>query len=83
LQAERGIGPIQFFEHSQDNAPMADAAVKLEEAIRNGWIRHDGDPDLRRHVLNAVRKSLGAEKWKYDRPSNAQGRGDASSRSTS
>jgi phage terminase large subunit-like protein len=75
LQRERGIGPITFFEHSQDNAPMADAAVKLEEAIRNGWIRHDGNPDLRRHVLNAVRKSLGADKWKYDRPSNAQGAG--------
>lgn len=75
LQKERGIGPITFFEHSQDNAPMSDAAVKLEEAIRNKWLRHDGDPDLRRHVLNAVRKSLGAEKWKYDRPSNALGAG--------
>jgi hypothetical protein len=27
----------------------------------------------RKHVLNAVRKSLGGEKWKYDRPPEAKG----------
>jgi phage terminase large subunit-like protein len=72
-QVARGIGPLAFIEHSQDNAPMALAAARLDEAIRSGWLRHDGDPGLRAHVLNAVRRQLGGEKWKYDRPSDAKG----------
>ena len=74
MQVERGIGPIEFYPHSQDNSPMHLASVRLDEAIRNGWLRHDGNAELRRHVLNAVRKSLGGEKWKYDRPAEAKGR---------
>jgi phage terminase large subunit-like protein len=77
---EKGEHPHQggvqfnFIEHSQDNAPMALAAQRFDEAIRAGWLRHDGDPDLRAHALNAVKKSLGAnEKWRYDRPPDAKG----------
>jgi hypothetical protein len=68
---DKGTHPLQgdvnleFIEHSQDNAPMALAAARLDEAIRAGWIKHDG--------LNAVRKDLGGEKWKYDRPPEAKG----------
>lgn len=69
----QGEVPFSFIEHSQDNAPMSLAAVRFDEAVRNGWIRHSGDPDLRRHVQNAVRKGLGGEKWKYDRPPDARG----------
>jgi phage terminase large subunit-like protein len=67
------LPPIVFIEHSQDNAPMADAAAKLDEAIRNGWIVHDGNRLLRSHVLNAISRSLGGEKWKFDRPNDAKG----------
>lgn len=65
--------PIVFIEHSQDNAPMADAAAKLDEAIRNKWLVHDGNRVLRSHVLNAISRSLGGEKWKFDRPNDAKG----------
>jgi phage terminase large subunit-like protein len=65
---------FQFIEHSQDNAPMSRAAVRLDEAIRNGWIRHDGHEGLRAHMLNVVRRSLGGERWKFDRPPDAKGR---------
>ena len=65
--------PLLFIEHSQDNAPMADAAAKLDEAIRNKWLVHDGNRLLRSHVLNAVSRSLGGEKWKFDRPADAKG----------
>jgi len=51
---------------------MAAAAAEFDEALRNGWLRHDGDPGLRAHVLNAVRKPLSAERWRYDRPPDAQ-----------
>ena len=64
---------FDFFPHSQDNAPMSLAARRLDEAIRSRWLRHDGDPVLRRHVLNAVRAPLGGEKFKFDRPKDAKG----------
>jgi phage terminase large subunit-like protein len=67
------VGPLGFIAHSQDNAPMSQAAARLDEAIRNGWLVHDGDRTLRSHVLNAVARSLGDAKWKYDRPAAAKG----------
>lgn len=72
-QVARGIGPIEFIEHSQDNAPMSQGAARIDEAIRNGWLVHDGDRRLRAHVLNAVRKTVGPEKYRFDRPRDAQG----------
>jgi phage terminase large subunit-like protein len=73
LQVERGGGPIEFIAHSQDNAPMSEAARRLDEAVRNRWLVHDGDRELRQHVLNAVRKPTGPEKYRFDRPRDAQG----------
>lgn len=65
--------PLEFVAHSQDNAPMAQAASRLDEALRNGWVVHDGDRRLRAHALNAVAKPLGDAKWKFDRPADAKG----------
>jgi phage terminase large subunit-like protein len=73
LQTERGVGPMTFFDHSQDNAPMGLAAARFDEAVRNGWFVHDGDRTFRKHVLNAVRKTTGHEKYRFDRPRDAQG----------
>lgn len=81
--AEAPAPPLTFIEHSQDNAPMSLAATRFDEALRKGWIRHDGARDCstagcrcggaRGHALNAVSKPLGGEKWKFDRPADAQG----------
>lgn len=77
---EKGEHPRQegteftFIEHSQDPAPMALAAQRLDEAIRMEWLQTDGDPLIAKHFRNAVRKSLGGEKWRVDRPPNAKGR---------
>lgn len=70
---ETEVGDLEFVAHSQDNAPMSQAATRLDEAIRNGWLVHDGDRKLRSHALNAVAKSLGDAKWRYDRPADAKG----------
>lgn len=64
---------FEFFEHTQDNAPMSLAARRFDEGIRAGWIRHDGDETLKKHVLNGVRKGLGGEKYRFDRPPDAKG----------
>lgn len=75
--------PMIFIEHSQDNGPMSLAATRFDEALRNGWLRWAGRTcttagcecgGWRGHVLNAVENDLGrTEKWRYDRPSDAQG----------
>lgn len=75
---DRGEHPDQeevsfdFLEHSQDNTPMSLAARRFDDAVRNGWFVHDGGTHLRAHVLNAVRKPLGGEKYRYDRPADAK-----------
>ena len=83
LAESKASGPLVFIEHSQDNALMSLAAVRFDEALRFGWIHHDGARTcstvgcrcggFRGHVINAVDKTLGGEKWKYDRPSDAKG----------
>jgi phage terminase large subunit-like protein len=72
-QVGRHAGSLTFIEHPQDNAPMATAAARFDEAVRAGYLRHDGHPGLRAHVLNAVRKQLGGETWRFDRPPRSQG----------
>jgi phage terminase large subunit-like protein len=74
LQADRDLGPIEFIAHSQRNSTMAEAARRLDEAIRNGWLVHTGDRRLRQHVLNAIRKTTGAgaEEYRFDRPRDAR-----------
>jgi len=68
LQAAVDAPPLEFFTHTQDNAHISLASARFDEAVRNGWIVHDGDATLRRHVLNAVRVPLPADRWRYDRP---------------
>ena len=69
-QLERQHG-LRFVAHSQDNAPMALASMRLADAIPRA-LRHNGDPLLRSHVLTAVQRWLSGEKWKYDRPKSGR-----------
>lgn len=76
VQTERGSDAtrLDFVEHSQDNTPVALASQRLDEAIRRGALVHTGHPGLRAHVLNAVRRELGGERWRYDRPKRGKRR---------
>ena len=65
---------FDFFEHPQSNVLMANAAARFDEALRMRRIKHDGNEELQRHVLNAVKKPLGGERWRFDRPPDAKGR---------
>lgn len=44
--------------HTNRRRPMAYACRSFATAMRAGVLRHDGDPDLRRHVGNAYREDM-------------------------
>jgi phage terminase large subunit-like protein len=54
--------------HSQQPRPMALAAQRLTTAIANRNLRHPDDPELNRHVLSAVPKTVG-ETWRFGKSS--------------
>lgn len=67
LEREQGW---RFVEHSQKPAQMARASIRFLEAVREHKIVHDGNPELRQHVLNAVERSVGTDgSWIFGRPS--------------
>lgn len=43
------------------------------EGLRNGSVRHTGDPGLRAHVLNAIARRLPGGDYRFDRPSAVRG----------
>jgi phage terminase large subunit-like protein len=73
-QVERpDVVVAEWIEHGQGNVAMGRASGRMDEWIRNRRIAHDGDRTLRTHVLNAVKKALPGETFRYDRPKDAQG----------
>lgn len=67
-------------DRSQGNAMAALDYERFMEALREGWLRHVGDPGLTRHVLNAVTKLLPAGGARFDRPSRTRQGGDQDAR---
>lgn len=45
---------------------------RFMEALRNGWLKHSGDPGLTSHVLNAIAKTLPGGDTRFDRPSQTR-----------
>jgi phage terminase large subunit-like protein len=45
---------------------------RFMEALREGWLKHTGDPALNRHVLNAVAKVLPQGDARFDRPAQSR-----------
>lgn len=42
------------------------------KGLRNGTLKHTGDPDLRRHALNAIARRLPGGDHRFDRPSSVR-----------
>lgn len=61
LERDHGMTVI---DHSQDPAPMAQAAERLHEAVRTRALRHPAHERLTAHVLSAVAKRTTGEKWR-------------------
>ena len=48
---------LPIIEYPQTPARMTPATTRFYEAVMNGTVTHSGDPDLERHVCNAVIKT--------------------------
>ena len=73
VEAEFGCTVI---DRQQTNAFAVDDFDKFMEALRQGWLKHSGDPELRRHALNAVARVLPYGDARFDRPSRTRQGGD-------
>lgn len=63
---------VRVIEHSQTDSPMALAAERFLEALREGWLRQPQDAEFTRHVLNAIEKLLRDGRTKFERPSSSR-----------
>lgn len=70
LEFELGCEVVAY---EQQPALMAQVAEKFLDELRSGGFEHVGDPDLTRHVLNAVARELPNRKVRFDRPARARG----------
>ena len=48
------------------------SSSKRSPAMRDGTLRHTGHRELRRHVLNAIARSLPGDQRRFDRPSTSR-----------
>lgn len=58
------------------NQPAVEDFNRFMEALRNGWLKHPGDPMFTRHALNAVARVLTYGDARFDRPSQTRQGGD-------
>lgn len=65
LEEELGVEVVS---HSQKSGPMALAAGRFMETLRDGTQKHIQDADFTRHVLNAVAYELPDGTFKFIRP---------------
>jgi phage terminase large subunit-like protein len=69
IQAELGATVI---ERGQGNQFAAMDYERFMEALRNDWLKHSGDPELTRHVLNAIARVLPDGRAKFERVSQTR-----------
>lgn len=59
-------------EYPQGNQSMALATESFMEALREGWLKHPGDKEFTRHVLNAKARVLPNGRTRFDRTSSSR-----------
>jgi phage terminase large subunit-like protein len=58
---------LWLVEHGQQ-AEKDDASELLAQVVFDGWLRHDGDPQVTRQVLTAVVRTSRRGRWYLDKP---------------
>lgn len=71
---EREIGAM-VVERQQTPALLAQDFARFMEGLRNGVLKHTGDPGLTRHALNASQKILPRGDSVFERPARSRGGG--------
>ena len=69
IQEELGAKVI---DRQQSNTLAALDYARFMEALREGWLRHTGDPGLTSHALNAVARVLPNGDAKFERPKQSR-----------
>jgi phage terminase large subunit-like protein len=76
MRAERELG-CEVVDVDQGTNNQAEEYERFMEGLRGGgspdeqrepWLRHTGDPELRRHVMNAIARKLPGDRYAFDRP---------------
>ena len=67
MQAWQMAG-LPVIEYRFQPTRVCPASVKLLETIEKGQLAHDGDRDLRAHVLNLRMRDMGSGAWRFDKP---------------
>lgn len=62
----------EVVDRAQTNSLAVMDFQRFTEALRNGWLKHTGDPGLTRHVLNAIARILPGGDARFDRPSTTR-----------
>jgi phage terminase large subunit-like protein len=60
------------YDRSQGNAHAVSDFDSMTKALRGGRLKHNGDPELRRHVLNAIARRLPGGDLRFERPSSSR-----------
>jgi phage terminase large subunit-like protein len=75
LETEKNVTVIDW---SQGNVQAAEDYEQFMKGLREKSGRHklchNGDPELRKHVMNAISRSLPSSKRRFDRPSQSRAR---------
>ncbi|MBC7644587.1 MAG: hypothetical protein H7123_05620 [Thermoleophilia bacterium] len=70
--------PVEKFPGSPSY--MCPASVDFLGMLLENKIMHDGDPDLRQHILNAVKRTVGMDGWMFSKPKASEGKGTSDDR---
>ncbi len=58
--------------HGQGNEQATEDYEKFMQALRLGWLKHQGDAELTSHALNAIVRITGRDKARFDRTSRSR-----------
>lgn len=68
-----GQGPtVQAEEYEAFMEALRGGGSPDDQTPREPWIRHTGDPKLRRHVMNAIARKLPGDRYAFDRPAHSR-----------
>ncbi len=70
IEDELGVTVIEW---GTSNAYAVQDFNAVMEGLRNGTLKHTGDPGLRTHAMNAIARRLPGGDYRFDRPNPSRG----------